>query len=584
MADRKISDLTALTTPASGDFLPIVDISEAAAASKNKRITIEELMRGVPDGTAAAPGIAFETDPNTGIYSPGADQLAVATNGTERLTVNTAATTSTLPVVHPLGAVGTPSITFTGDLNTGFWSPTADTLAASTAGSERVRITSAGRVGIGNSSPAELLDVSGAIKHGSTGYIADGDLGFIYTGTNNSTYGTVIGTKPGTTYGTSRNFTVSLNPATGPGREVFRIVGQSGRVGIGTSAPAAKTEIRQDGSSAVELLRLVNDDTSGAGSTIQFKNFYNSALISSTSNPGFSQGGTLRLQTFNGNGVLNTGLAMDNQGRVGIGTTGPSAPLHVLNSSGGEIRAASSAGAELTIWEGGGVSGNPDTTRIGVGRNNTSLIFQNTSGPARNAFAIGTSGAVPLILSTSNLERARIDSSGRLLVGTSTASVTATQILQGNSGAASGNGKLIFARGTTSPADGLGLGEIAFSDSSHSSSVTILATRDGGTWTSGASQPTRLVFSTTSNSASSPTERLRITSAGVLQIADAGNITVGTTTGTKIGTATTQKLGFYNATPVVQPTAVADATDAATVITQLNDLLAKLRTLGIIAT
>ena len=45
MADRKISDLTALTTPAAGDFLPIVDISEAAAASKNKRITIEELMR-----------------------------------------------------------------------------------------------------------------------------------------------------------------------------------------------------------------------------------------------------------------------------------------------------------------------------------------------------------------------------------------------------------------------------------------------------------------------------------------------------------------------------------------------------------
>jgi hypothetical protein len=88
MADRKISDLTALTTPASGDYLPIVDISEAAAASKNKRITIEELMRGVPDGTAAAPGIAFETYPSTGIYSPGANQLAVATNGTGRLFVD----------------------------------------------------------------------------------------------------------------------------------------------------------------------------------------------------------------------------------------------------------------------------------------------------------------------------------------------------------------------------------------------------------------------------------------------------------------------------------------------------------------
>jgi hypothetical protein len=96
--------------------------------------------------------------------------------------------------------------------------------------------------------------------------------------------------------------------------------------------------------------------------------------------------------------------------------------------------------------------------------------------------------------------------------------------------------------------------------------------------------PGRLLFSTTADGAATPTERLRITSAGVLQVADAGNITVGTTTGTKIGTATTQKLGFYNATPVVQPTAVADATDAATAITQLNDLLAKLRTLGIIAT
>jgi hypothetical protein len=87
MADRKISDLTALTTPASGDFLPIVDISEAAAASKNKRITIEELFRGVPLGTAAAPSIAIEGNENTGVFSPGANQLAVATNGTEVLRI-----------------------------------------------------------------------------------------------------------------------------------------------------------------------------------------------------------------------------------------------------------------------------------------------------------------------------------------------------------------------------------------------------------------------------------------------------------------------------------------------------------------
>jgi hypothetical protein len=62
------------------------------------------------------------------------------------------------------------------------------------------------------------------------------------------------------------------------------------------------------------------------------------------------------------------------------------------------------------------------------------------------------------------------------------------------------------------------------------------------------------------------------------------NIKLGTADGTKIGTATNQKLGFFNATPVVQPTAVADATDAATAITQLNALLARMRNLGLIAT
>jgi len=87
MANRKISDLTSLTAPATGDLLPIVDISEAAAANKNKKITYAELLASAPAGSAAAPSFSFDGDPNTGIYSPGADQLAIATGGTERFFV-----------------------------------------------------------------------------------------------------------------------------------------------------------------------------------------------------------------------------------------------------------------------------------------------------------------------------------------------------------------------------------------------------------------------------------------------------------------------------------------------------------------
>jgi hypothetical protein len=42
------------------------------------------------------------------------------------------------------------------------------------------------------------------------------------------------------------------------------------------------------------------------------------------------------------------------------------------------------------------------------------------------------------------------------------------------------------------------------------------------------------------------------------------NIVAGTTTGTKIGTSATQKLGFYNATPIVRPSHIANITTTAT--------------------
>lgn len=77
--------------------------------------------------------------------------------------------------------------------------------------------------------------------------------------------------------------------------------------------------------------------------------------------------------------------------------------------------------------------------------------------------------------------------------------------------------------------------------------------------------------------------KAKIDNTGTITLADSANLVAGSTTGTKLGTATSQKLGFWNATPVTQPTAVADATDATTVISQLNALLSRLRTIGLIA-
>lgn len=81
MASRKISDLSALTSPAAGVLFPVVDVSEAANVDKNKSIAFGTLFRTLPDGTVGAPALGFLSDVGTsGIYRTAANEVAFTNN------------------------------------------------------------------------------------------------------------------------------------------------------------------------------------------------------------------------------------------------------------------------------------------------------------------------------------------------------------------------------------------------------------------------------------------------------------------------------------------------------------------------
>ena len=559
-------------------------------------------------GSAATPSLKFTGDPNTGIYSPGADQVAVSTGGTGRVFVDASGnvgikTTTTTYDPAKVGtshtflsiqsgassysnvniagnktsAGGIGQLAFVNDANSASykyssWIQALSTgatagqlggsLVFSTTGEgsaagpvERLRITSAGLVGVGNSIPGSfeptgnnLVVGSGSSNQGITVYSGSASQGLIYFADG------TIGAQKYTGFISYDHNTNAMRFGTNDGNERLRI-DSSGRLGIGTSSPSNKLSVTGTLSETVPAVNLYTGGHSAPITSFSARPGLELLAYQSTAGSPFTKTSAI---IANSDGTVPSELQfwtktsgqsspaervrIDSSGRLGIGTTSPNQALEVVGSQ--WLRGA------YTDTTGLGFVGNSGTGRdFVIKRSAASTMSIEMSG--RNAFnIIGNTGDTNCNITFSTTgasEAARIDSSGRLLVGTSSAravgqnantapiqveTATNTAAVQIVANPVSAAGPTLFfgkSRGgslgsnTVVQADDT-LGSIAFCGADgtdlDSYGAEIKALVDG---TPGNNDmPGRLVFSTTADGAASPTERMRIDSTGLVTLAGPG--------------------------------------------------------------
>jgi len=136
--------------------------------------------------------------------------------------------TFTTSALFPAGTVSAPGISVSGDTNTGIYFPAADTISFATAGTQRIRIDSAGNVGIGVT-PGFPFQVQTTITNGNYGiYLAA--TGTTSTGSE-VFYGLGIVTSQNVSTGTTSQMIHNLyqgyvglsNAATTPVATIFRV-------------------------------------------------------------------------------------------------------------------------------------------------------------------------------------------------------------------------------------------------------------------------------------------------------------------------------------------------------------------------
>ena len=122
-----------------------------------------------------------------------------------------------------------------------------------------------------------------------------------------------------------------------------------------------------------------------------------------------------------------------------------------------------------------------------------------------------------IIAQTNGSEAARIDSSGRFLIGTTSTSNNGLLMVKGNPAVSTGQGEISITKGSGVTGADQELGYLNFGEGSANTAVIKGVT--AANWTSGSDRPTNMTFETTPSSSGSPTERMRITAAGNVGIA-----------------------------------------------------------------